>query len=1175
MEIHTLIHAPAKVAFHGRDLLLQVILPDEAPTLSLVEVAYTVTGKESDAIRLRMLPCDGYRAEESYTVYAATLPGTSLQAGELLIYRFFVEGEASTVYTVPLQPFGSLPPLIITKLSAWTAPRCRFVELQNLTDGLLDLYEYELLLKADDGTVLRNPLADRPGQNLLPAGALAALRFLPPDPTEEGSAPYDFSVAYPEIAADLAEREPLFFRASIHGSDGTVRHGCFDLFYQKYYGKTLSLLPRGDNPSAAFYTVRLRYTDTVRDIRYRRAALWRFDPADPGEGKLITATASVTPGYPCATQPVFDAEEAAVPAILPLAPAGRVYLASGDLALRFAVIGGGAQVDATVFLREGEGFLPHAAHLDETGAFSFVVPFSQLARQPGSLAYYIEAAGSVYTAQLGSEAAPRLVCLTDNCGPEILSQTPAAYQVLENDFTPEIHITYHDISGVNTRISTLCLDGLNVSHGALWREDSVAFLPPTPLSLGTHTVELTLRDMLGNRTYHKYEFAIDDGSILNLYCGQVHSHTEDSDGLGTPEEAYRYAYEKSGMDFFAVTEHTHCYALEDYQRQQRIANAANRPGKFAAIYGFEMSWTDQNGFFGHTNLLNADWVSLSTDTTDLAAYNKLVAADPACVAMFNHPSDTWGNAKEFAWFDDETAQRYALIEIKGSRYDTAYAYALSKGWRVAPLYNEDNHGADWGDSGTMGFVLAPALTRENILDAMRRRRTYSTTDRTMQVRYRVNGQWLGSVLKNPEKLTVEAEITTASETGIGKIELVSEDNITVASIEPGPLSEFCWRVEIDPDFDYYYLRITNGNAYTVTAPVFVEVTEGLSVTRMGYGIAEDTEHPHIVTATVKNESDKTLSSITVDFYLTGERGFTLRSLAPFEEVHLGKLAPGESRTVSRRFPDIKGCHRVSAVAAGLSGKQRFADTAYMRFTPLTISKLMPLTSPLVREGCTVENPYPYVELYNHTAMPIELCDYTLALWCVKGQAPDAAHTLSLSGYRIPPASTLVIWIRPKGVSLTAADFNAHYGTKLLEGEDLMITDVPILLSGNHAQRLDLCRGKEVLTRAPFGYHWTHDTDVVADLPLCYRAAAHRTVRQKFLPPSEGEKTPLPGRILPTQVPKTLNGLCRKHENMAAQRDATRNEVFTRLTKASLVPIRAASFVANAVSAFKGFFDFKE
>ncbi|MBO7341318.1 MAG: hypothetical protein J6U87_01420, partial [Clostridia bacterium] len=466
----------------------------------------------------------------------------------------------------------------------------------------------------------------------------------------------------------------------------------------------------------------------------------------------------------------------------------------------------------------------------------------------------------------------------------------------------------------------------------------------------------------------------------------------------------------------------------------------------------------------------------------------------------------------------------------------------------------------------------------NILDCMRRRRTYTTTDRTVQVYYRVNGEWLGSVLDAPEKLDVEIDVTTQNERGIGCLELVTEDGIVVAVVDAGALSEFRWHVELNPDFDYYYLRIQNGVAYTVTAPVFVKGRDLLNVKRMGYGVSEDAEHPHVVTATVKNEGDKPMADVTVDFYLTGEDGFVLRRLAPFEEVHVGKLMPGEVRTVSRRLSDVPGAHRVTAVVSGMAGKARFADTSYVLVSPITITKVMPLTSSYECEGVRVKNPFAYVELYNHTDRPISLSGYTLGVWNGTGRKspPVEDRLLALDGLHLPPKSTLTVWVKGADNPLTAADFNAHYGTNLLEGEDLFITDQLLLPTNNEARKIDLCRAGEILTRAKLGYYCTHDTDVVADKALLYALAPGDVVSARFIKLDEGEATPpAPGKILPQQTPKTLSGLCRKRERIEAERSATKKEVFTRLTKASLVPFRTAAFVANAVSAFKGFFDTKE
>ena len=1183
MEFRNYFHAPATVLLRGKDVTLQLLLSDDESDLPRIELSYTVLGKKEHRGKVRMLPVDGYRAEQSYTVFAATLAGREL-LGDTLQYSFLREDAESVAYTVSLSDPAVLPPLIVTETSFWPCAY-PYVELQNLTEQTLDFAEYELLVRRLDGVLCRNALADREGENLIPAGALAVVNLVKETASEQDretartAAFATLTERYPQISEELADPSLLFYFATLALPESSQATPCDERklgFERGKYGAELYIVPRGGGVDDAVYTAIHRFEEEHRDVRCRLSTLWQYSMMTPRHGHLLSPAAIPTPGFLEAGQVRCDLADCTVPAVLPISPGSRAFLENGDVAIRFAVIGGADIGNATVYVQEGNGFSAHTAYQNNDGVLEYVLPFSKVAHMHESLRYYIEVQGGLYAARLGSERAPFVVSLVDNRGPEVLFTTPAAYQVLENEPHPQISIAYHDISGVNTRISVLCLDGLNVSDKASWSEEKVVFNPVEPLAYGAHTVEITLRDTRGNRTYYKYDFAIGDGKEMNLYCGQVHSHTADSDGKGTPEQAYAHARNVSHMDYFAVTDHSSCYDRDTYSRQIEIADRNNAPGKFATIYGFEMTWHQFNGFWGHTNLLNTAWVCCDSFKVDLDAFNKMVAEHPEGVAMFNHPSDTWGNSDDFRPFGGNLKDTYALLEVNGTRHHAGYALALSRGWRVSPLLNEDNHHADWGESGGMGYVLAPALTRENILDGMRRRRTYSTTDRTMQVRYRVNGAWLGSVLDNPEKLDVEVEVTTESEGGIGTLELLTEDSIVAAVVDAGPLCEFRWHVELNPDFDYYYLRITNGNSYTVTAPVFIEGRDLLNIKRMSYGVSEDAEHPHVVTATVKNESDKTISDVTVDFYLTDEDAFVLRQLAPFEEVHIGKLAPGEVHTVSRRFPDVGGCHRVSAVASGMVSKQRYADTSYVMISPVSVTKLMPLTADTEREGVKVKNPYAYIELYNHTASPIVLDGYSLGVWQGTGARaiPAESRVLFLDGITVPPASTLTVWVKGENNPLTVADFNTHYGVELLEGEDLIVTDQLLLRGDNEAKKIDICRGKEILSRVKLGYYCTHDIDVVADKPLCYAIAAHDTVTQKFLK-TQGDSRPAPGKLLPAQVPRTLNGLCRKRESLEAERSATRKEVFTRLTKASLVPFRAAAFVANAVSAFKGFFDTKE
>lgn len=1179
MERINWIHAPAKYLFAGKAFTVSLCLIDNGLELPVVEVCYT-TPAGSD--KLRMLPVDGYIGQESYSLYQATVSADMMTEGEITYY-FTASGAKSDSYTVKVQSAPEIPPLTVTEISPWGGPAGKFIEFQNLTDHEIDLFDFDLLRLDNSGAFFRNHLADERGVNLIPAGGVAALRFVDVDflkngcvATKEAALAF-FKEKFPVLCSDIDEREILLYHATTAKIEETGKPKligeCFDL-YGKYTARHQYLAPRDGGVEDAFFDMAISQTPESRDIRRNHSQLWCFDANDCKTGHILQNFAHLSPGFLDGTQSSFDINDVCPPAILPLSPTARVYLSDGDLAIRFALLGSASIGRAFVFVREGEAFVRHTAKINENGIFEVIVPFEKLAYYTEKLEYYIEATGGLYTAQYGTLEHPVVVCLTDNRGPEITKIFPADLQVLENDFRPKITVGYHDISGVNTRVCALCLDGFNVSADAKWTESGVVYTPAKKLALGKHTIEITLRDKLGNRSYQKVDFEIGDGKELNLYCGQVHSHTAESDGLGTPEQAIEHARDVNHMDYFAVTDHTHYMEEKDYRRQIRLANSVNVPGKFAMMYGFEMTWNSGNGFWGHTNVLNTEWINLYPMCTDMYEFYKQVEADEGAVAMFNHPDQEWGNNNEFEWCGKKIAERYCLSEINGAHYDPFYALSLSKGWRTAPVYNEDNHRTTWGDTGRMGYVLAPSLTRENILDGMRRRRTYSTTDRTMKVRYKVNGEWLGSVLQAPEKLVVDVEVTTERVEGIGKLELMTEDNIVVASVDAGVLREFAWQVEVTPDFDYYYIRITNGNTYTVTAPVFIEGRDMLNIKRVSYGVSEDAEKPHVVTVTLKNESDKPITDVTVDLYLTDYSGFVLRQLSPFESVHLGKLAAGESHTVSRRLPDVVGKHRVSAVAYGMAGKERYADTAYAMITPLVITKLLPLTSDLEKGGVTYKNPFPYVEIYNQTAMPMTLDGYSLRLWDSIGQhEPDEAHVFDLAGLKLAPHSTLTVWMKQKDADLTAEDFNARYGTKLLLGDDLAVTEKAILSTIPLARRLDIWSEKEILTRAPYGYFCSHDKDVEVDTPVLYFSKPHMTVEEKKLA-VEGEIL-APGKLHAKQQPKAMNGLRRRSENEEAERAAMKEKVITRLTKASLVPFRAAALVANAVSAFKGFFDTKE
>ena len=415
MEFREFTHAPATMLLRGKDATLQLILPDEAPTIPQVELSYTVLGGEKPQTgKLRMLPVDGYRAGESYTVLAATVPGKVMQ-GDVLQYSFLAQKGESAAFCVSLQD-PVQPELIITETSFWGGPH-GFIELKNTTDKTIDLSEYHLIMRRADGLVCRNALANCEGENLIPAGELAAVNFtttvLTPEEIEadKEAAFTAISTRYPEVAADLADPANRYYYAQLRvpeSRDGTPHTESKFAFERGRYGCELFLVPRDGGIEDVVYSITQRHRSDCLDMRVRFASLWQHSITTPREGHIVETMAAPTPGFADARLTVFDYSEHTVPAILPVTPTSRTHLSGGDVAIRFAVIGGGSIGNATVYVREGDRMIAHTAYPNNEGLFEWVVPFSAVAYMADALYYYIEVQGGCYAARLGSAEKPLL-----------------------------------------------------------------------------------------------------------------------------------------------------------------------------------------------------------------------------------------------------------------------------------------------------------------------------------------------------------------------------------------------------------------------------------------------------------------------------------------------------------------------------------------------------------------------------------------------------------------------------------------------------------------------------------------------------------------------------------------------------------------------------------------------
>lgn len=383
-----------------------------------------------------------------------------------------------------------------------------------------------------------------------------------------------------------------------------------------------------------------------------------------------------------------------------------------------------------------------------------------------------------------------------------------------------------------------------------------------------------------------------------LYFGQLHSHTNISDGAGSVEEAFQHAAQVDNLDFLAVTDHSNsfdnesdsgvglendCTSISSEWAQGHQAAQDVTTEDFVGIYGFEMTWSDG---FGHINTFNtpgfesrsnSEFGNKSGSTEGYQNYyDKLVEVNGS-LSQFNHPGTTFGDFQDFSFYSPAVDQRITLIEvgngegaIGSSGYFPSYEYytrALDKGWHVAPTNNQDNHKGNWGDSNTArSVVLATDLSQQGIYDAIANYRVYATEDNDLSILYSLNGNAMGSILPKQDEITIQAQISDPTDSGDAKVEVIVNGGLVAASQTLAGGNGTVNFTFDSNDYSYYYLRITQADQnIAVTAPVWTGegVNAGISGTQCDQELVVKGEQVNLSSEIYNNAgSDMTVKAMT-------------------------------------------------------------------------------------------------------------------------------------------------------------------------------------------------------------------------------------------------------------------------------------------------------------------------
>lgn len=291
-----------------------------------------------------------------------------------------------------------------------------------------------------------------------------------------------------------------------------------------------------------------------------------------------------------------------------------------------------------------------------------------------------------------------------------------------------------------------------------------------------------------------------DPAAPRVLVGDLHGHSNLSDGTGRPEDFYAYARDYAALDVAVLTDHDHwgMQFLDEHPdlwaRIGRAAKQANDPGTFTALLGFE--WT--SWLHGHRHVLYfqdaGEMISSLDAVTPDDLWDRLRAAAGRGIRALTFAHHSAGAPVPTNWSfppDPEfepitevasvhgTSEAWdAPLKLRGAWKGNFVRDVLDAGVELGFVGSGDGHDGHPGlahlvqGTGGIAMLFAEHNDRESVRASLQARACYATTG---------------------PRIVLVAELGTGSERAlmgadVNAAELSAESTVTIKLFGTAPLS---------------------------------------------------------------------------------------------------------------------------------------------------------------------------------------------------------------------------------------------------------------------------------------------------------------------------------------------------------------------------------------------------
>lgn len=337
-------------------------------------------------------------------------------------------------------------------------------------------------------------------------------------------------------------------------------------------------------------------------------------------------------------------------------------------------------------------------------------------------------------------------------------------------------------------------------------------------------------------------------AIPRILWGDLHGHSQLSDGTGTPDDYFAYARDVAALDVAALTDHDH-WGMEFLDQNPELfesvveaARNLDQPGRFLAIAGYE--WT--SWLQGHRHVLFFDGGEEILSSLD-PRYQSLPllwkALEGGNALTVAHHSAGGPVSTNWAFVPPSSIEPVTeVVSVHGSSeasdtpgriYDAVEGNfvrnALDAGLRFGFVGSGDGHDGHPGlsrlaaPSGGLAAIFSENVTRVSILEALRSRRVYATNGPRIWLRMWLGEAPMGSTVAPSDAAPGNLRFAVAGTAPVERIDIVRSGNV-VAVVSGDRRRELSSTVPLEGlrDGEYAYIRVVQEDGGVAWAsPIFV------------------------------------------------------------------------------------------------------------------------------------------------------------------------------------------------------------------------------------------------------------------------------------------------------------------------------------------------------------------